>query len=302
MRRMFQAVVISVLAVPVLVSGQGADAKRVLSELRAALGGEEKLGAVKTVAIEGQVTRPGRDGTSNSSHFEMAFELPDKFMKSDVFAVMNGNQLMRRSGFSGAEGFEDMDAPPGMMGGGGGGMHVMRMGPGGGTPGGQASPEQIAKQRAQSLTINRREFARLALGMFGASYSPLPLEFKHAGQAEAQDGKADVIEVQGPDGFAAKLFVDGKSRLPLMLSWMDREPLRIQMSPGQDMAELQRQAEANRRTVEFRMFYADYKSFDGVKLPTRIQRMMDGIATEEMALEKIKVNTKIDASKFKSPR
>ena len=67
----------------------------------------------------------------------------------------------------------------------------------------------------------------------------------------------------------------------------------------QEMAERMKQAEANRRTVEYRMFYADYKAIDGVKLPTRIQRMMEGLPTEEMALEKIKVNGKIDPNKFK---
>jgi hypothetical protein len=330
---MVQAVFLSLLAAEVLVVGQGADAKRVLSEIRTALGGEEKVSAVKTVAIEGQVSRPAPNGTSSSSGFELAFELPDKFMKSDVFANLGGTELKRRSGFNGSESFEEMDAPPGMMG--GGGMHIMRMSPGGATPGGQATPEQVEKQRAQNLQTSRREFARLALGMFGAAFAPLPLEFKYVGQAESQDGKADVLEVQGPDGFAAKLFVDSKSHLPLMLSWMDKEPLRMMVGPGgagaaasgggagnvqvftsasggggrmtqeemakmqQDMADRMKEAEAKRRVVEFRMFYGDYKAFGGVNLPTRIQRMTEGLPTEEMTFEKVKVNAKLDAAKFK---
>jgi hypothetical protein len=66
MRRTIQALFLSLLAAEVLVVGQGADAKRVLTELRAALGGEEKLSAVKTVAIEGQVSRPSPNGTSTA--------------------------------------------------------------------------------------------------------------------------------------------------------------------------------------------------------------------------------------------
>src|SRR5262245_39858847 len=126
MRRTLQAVFLSLLAVEVLVAGQGADAKKVLSDLRAALGGEDKLNAVKTVAVEGRVTRSRPDGTSSASDFELAFELPDKFMKSDVFANLGGTDLKRRSGFNGSESFDETDAPPGMMGG-GGGMHIMRM-------------------------------------------------------------------------------------------------------------------------------------------------------------------------------
>ena len=66
----------------------------------------------------------------------------------------------------------------------------------------------------------------------------------------------------------------------------------------EEMAARIKEAEAKRRTVEYRIIYADYKSFDGVRLPTRIQRMMDGLPTEEMSLEKIKVNGKIDAARF----
>ncbi len=299
MKRTLQALFLSLLAVQVLVAGQGADAKRVLAELRAALGGEDKLAAVKSVSIEGQVSRSRPDGTSGTSDFELAFELPDKYMRSDVYGNVGGTELKRRSGFNGGESFEEMDAPP-MMG--GGGMHVMRLGPGAAAAGGHASPEQLEKQRQLNLASSRREFARLAVGMLGTSFSPLPVEFKYAGQAEAADGKADVLELQGPEGFAAKLFVDSTTHLPLMLSWMDREPMRMQITgsmPSQEeMAQRMKEAEANRRTVEYRMFYADFKNVSGVNLPTKVQRMMDGLPYEEMAFEKIKVNTKIDARKF----
>jgi hypothetical protein len=227
----------------------------------------------------------------------MALETPDKFMKKEVFANMGGMELKRRTGFNGDDVIEEVDTPPAM---GGGGMHIMRMTPGGPMVGGQATPEQVAAQKTQLLASSRREFARLALGFFGSSSSVYPLEFTYAGQAESPDGKADVLDVKGPDGFAGKFFVDGKTRLPLMLTWTDKEPMRIVMQAGEDMdmAERVKRAEANRRTVEFRLFYSDYKTFDGVKLPTRIQRMVDGLPAEEVSLEKVKVNSKIAASAF----
>jgi hypothetical protein len=46
------------------------------------------------------------------------------------------------------------------------------------------------------------------------------------------------------------------------------------------------------------MFYSDYKAFDGVKLPTRIQRMVDGNPTEEIEFEKVRVNGRVDQKKF----
>ena len=325
--RVIQAVVLTVLAAQVLAASQGADAKRVLNELRAALGGEDKLAAVKTLAVQGQSARVGPDGsTSTASDFEWSIELPSKFVKREMFANLGGQKLYRRIGFNGPEVIEENDMPSGMSGG-GGHMVVRSMGPGMAAPGGKATPEQVAAQKAQTLTVARRDFARLTLGMLGSSFEAFPVEFAYVGQAEAPDGKADVLEVRGADGFVAKFFVDGKTRLPLMLSWMDKEPLRMTMGPGggsagpvqvisgsgagarspedlarmqQEMADRMKEAEAKRRVVEHRMFYSDYKAVNGVKLPTKIQRMMDGLPTEELSLESIKVNTKIDASRFQA--
>ena len=326
--RVIQAVVLTVLAAQVLAASQGADAKRVLNELRAALGGEDKLAAVKTLAVQGQSARVGPDGsTSSASDFEWAIELPSRFVKREMFANLGGQKLYRRVGFNGPDVIEENDMPSGMTGG-GGHMVVRSIGPGMTAPGGTATPEQVAAQKAQTLIAARRDFARLTLGMLGGSFDAFPVEFTYAGQAEAPDGKADVLEVRGADGFVAKFFVDGRTHLPLMLSWMDREPLRMSLGPGggtmsagnvqvmsgggggrtpedlarmqQDMADRMKEADAKRRTVEYRMFYSDYKAFNGVKLPTKIQRMMDGLPTEELSLETIKVNTKIDASRFQA--
>jgi hypothetical protein len=305
--------------------GQGADAKKIVADIRAALGGEDKLAALKTISVEGQVSKVVNENTSAGSDFELAIELPGKYMKREVFASIGGMQLKRRVGFNGHDVIEDMDAPPSM----GGNVHIMRA-PGAGMVGGTPTPEQLATQKAQLLAASRREFARLMVGMTGGTSPEFPVEFVYAGQAEARDGKADILDVKGPDGFTARLFVDGTTHLPLMLTWMDKEPMSMMVTndgrgggarsggPGvqimtsasgngspedlarmrEDMAARMAEAEARRRVVEWRLFYGDYKAVDGLKLPTRIQRMTDGVATEEITLEKIKVNQKIDPAKF----
>ena len=65
-----------------------------------------------------------------------------------------------------------------------------------------------------------------------------------------------------------------------------------------DMAARLKEAEAKRRVVEYRLFYGEYKAFDGVRMPTRVQRMIDGNPTEELELEKVKVNARIDPKRF----
>ena len=212
-------------------------------------------------------------------------------------------------------------------------MMVMRFGgPGAGAPGAQSTPEQAAAMRKNALQAAHEEFARLTLGMFASSFSAFPIEFSYAGQAESPDGKADVIGIKGSDGFQARLFVDSASHLPLMLSWMAKEPMVMNMTGGpgrgtssggtnvvqfgsggggaqqmtpeqrdQMMKEIQdrmKEAEAKRRTVEYRLYYSDYQDVSGVKLPFKLQRSIDGKPTEEMTLEKVKVNPKIDPKKF----
>jgi hypothetical protein len=325
MKKTIQAVFLTLLAAQVLVVGQGADAKKIVADIRAALGGEEKLAALKTIAVEGQVSKVVNESTSAGTDFELAIELPGKYMKQEVFANLGGMQLKRRVGFSGKDVIEEMDTPPSM----GGNVHIMRA-PGAGMVGGTPTPEALEKQRAQLMASSRREFARLMVGMTGGTSPEFPVEFVYAGQAEARDGKADILDVKGPDGFSARLFVDGKTHLPLMLTWMDKEPLSMMVTSDgrgggmrsggggvqvmssasmsgspedlakmrEDMAARVAEAEAKRRVVEYRLFYGEYKAVDGLKMPTRVQRMVDGVATEEMTLDKIRINGKIDPAKF----
>lgn len=329
MKRLMHTALMTVIAAQVLAIGQGSDVVRVLADVRRALGGEDKLAAVKTLSAEGTLTRPMPDGTSRASQFEMAMAIPDKYMRKDVIGMINGASISRTSGFTGDVVIEVTDMPPQF-----GGPHTILMRPGGAAPGGAPlTPEQEQQRRSAALQSARREFARLALGMFGAQFAPYPLEFTHAGQAESPDGKADVLDVRHVDGFAAKLFVDASTRLPLMLSWMDKEPLtmtpvmlrggggsvsagggggtqvarggsRGAMSPEEldrftrEQQEKLEEAEARRKVVEYRMFYGEYKAVDGVRLPTRIQRTIAGQPVDELGLERIKINPKLDPKTF----
>jgi hypothetical protein len=57
--------------------------------------------------------------------------------------------------------------------------------------------------------------------------------------------------------------------------------------------------EAAKKLVEHRLYLSDYREVDGVKLPFTLIRSVDGTTTEELTLEKVKLNAKIDAKKFK---
>lgn len=329
MKRVMHTAVVALIAAQVLVIGQGNDVTRVVSAIRQALGGAEKLLSVKTLSAEGTITRPLPDGTSRASRVEFAFELPDKYVKKDTVGMINGAALLRTSGFNGDALIEATDLPPQFSGAGG---HIMvRPGSFAGTPSGPITLEQSQQARITGLQSSKREFTRLSLGMFASGSAAYPVEFSYVGQAESPDGKAEVLEVRHVDGFVVKMFVDAKTHMPLMLSWMDKEPLTmapmivnsggtvstgassgatVVRSSGQQMSkeemdqlireqqERVKEAEARRKIVEYRMFYADYKAVDGIKLPMRIQRMIAGQPVDEIGLEKVRVNPKLDAKIF----
>jgi len=57
-------------------------------------------------------------------------------------------------------------------------------------------------------------------------------------------------------------------------------------------------AAEDRKTVEFRLLYSDYKDVDGVKFPFTLSRAVDGQLQESLTLEKVRINPKIDPKKF----
>jgi hypothetical protein len=226
---MVKVAAIAVIAAQVVVAGQSKDAAQVMADARKALGGD-KLAAVKTLSAEGRNLRTGPDGNTRESEFELSMELPDKYLMRSVLAAMGNMSVYRMTGFNGGQPIEEIDQPPNLA---GGTVMIRIAGPGGSTTDvAKMTPEQKVEFDRMRLQQNKKEFARLTLGMFAASLGAFPLEFSYAGEAESADGKADVIDVKGDGEFAVRLFVDQRTHLPLMLSWMDKEPLVMTMGSG----------------------------------------------------------------------
>jgi hypothetical protein len=310
MKRIVISAAVAIFAIEGLAAGQVKDVNQVLADARAALGGD-KIATVKTVSAVGRTLRTNQAGNNVENAFEMTMELPDRYLMRSVIAAMGTTSVYRNSGFNGGQVIEEIDQPPNLQ---GGNVIVRFAGPGGAAMDPKKmTPEQKADADRMRLLSNKKEFTKLTLGMFASSFAAFPLEFSYAGQAESGDGKADVINVKGEGGFGVVLFLDEKTHMPLMVSWMDKEPIVSQMGGSgnasnmskedldkmqKDLEERRKEADAKRRTVEFRVYYSEYKSVGGVKLPFRIAKSIDGNTTEEMVFDTIKLNPKIDAKKF----
>jgi hypothetical protein len=288
----------------------------VLSASRAALGGEKRIGAIKTIVASG-ATQQLQGENLVPILFEINIELPDKYVRTDEIPARESGPNSR--GFNGDALLQSGDAAGARRGGPPPSAPAAPVGASGGKPP-TPSPATPIKQ----------DFAKLTLGMFASSFSSYPLSFAHAGQAEAPEGKADVLDVKGGGNFAARLFIDSKTHLPLMLSWTT-PPNFVPVVAGQkppanlppgsvifetpmpppdsatpeekkqfesDALAARKKVMASTRPTENRIYYADYRDVDGLKLPFRIRRAVGATTVEETVFDRYRINARIDPRKF----
>lgn len=255
----------AILAIPTRALAQPRTADTVLAAARAALGGDAKIAAVKTFIANGR-TRQVRGENLIPIEFEIQAELPDKYSRLDEFPAQDAGPST--SGFVG-------DAL----------VLIPRPVPPPPRPGVPAPPpgQQEAMLRARLMTA-KQDFARLMLGMFATSPAAFPLTFAYVGQAEAPQGKADVLDVKGPANFTARLLISADTSLPIMVSWRPPGPPQRSGPP--------------QAPPEQRLFFADYRDVDGLKLPFRIRRAAGADTTEETTFDRYRINARIDPRRF----
>lgn len=254
---------------------QARTAESVIAAARAALGGEAKIAAVKTFIATGR-TRQVRGDNLIPIEFEIQAELPDKYSRRDEFPAQDAGPTT--AGFSGDQlVLMPRPVPPSPR------------------PGMPAPPPGMmdAQLRARMMQA-KQDFARLLLGMFAGTTPSFPVTYAYVGQAEAPQGKADVVDVKGPANFAARLFIQSETGLPIMLSWQAPAPPTRPGGPAPPAPPGQPAPPA----PEQRLFFAEYKDVDGLKLPFRIRRASGADTTEETTFDRYRINAKVDPRRF----
>src|SRR5215204_3754142 len=176
-------------------------AAKVLADARAALGGDQKISSVKSFMTTGRMRRVQGDNLV-PIEFEIAVELPDKYVRKDEIPAQESDPAT--SGFNG-DALVQLPPPT----------------PPEPRPGAPAPPPGQFEAMLKTRVVNvKQDFARLMLGMFASTYSAYPLTFTYVGQAEAPQGKADVLEATGPSNFKIRFFVAADTHLPIMVSWV----------------------------------------------------------------------------------
>lgn len=266
---------------------QDAKATAVIEQARAALGGA-KLASSTGLSIAGTYRRTmgGRDVSGDLS---IDLQLPDRFLRTETMNLMGDAVVTRESGVNGEQLLHSSKTS-----GGGPGM-IIRMGGGEGP-----------NAEAQMLRSAKADFARHALALLLAAPGGSHAQFTYAGEAAGDDGKADVVDVKGADGFEARLFIDKTTHRPLLLAYQGAAPrlvMRMERGSGgpppeQNPTAGHGAAPAPPDMVETQIFFADYRSVDGVMLPHKITRSVGGQPSEEWDIKKARVNPAFKADAF----
>jgi len=256
-------------------------AEQLMAQARVALGGEKNLNNVKGLSASGTYQRTLQD-RQVSGEVTLDLQLPDKLLRTESMSPLGDFTVVTEQGVNGEKLLRNqrsVNAPPGV---------VIRMGQ---PPAGDAEAQAIRNAHA--------DLARMALAFLLASPASLPLEFSSGGEAESDEGKADVIDAKGAGNFAARIFLDQKSHRPLMLVYRGVAPrVMIQTLQGPPPDGGRGRGDASHgapdtpapQVVDIALYLDDYKPVDGVMLPHRMARSVDGKPTEETTFKTIRIN------------
>lgn len=203
----------------------------VLAEAKKALGGEDKVVAMKGWSAEGPFRR-SMDGRDMEGVMTLTIARPDKMRRVEEIAMggmVGGPMIERTSVLAGNIAWDDMANRGGM----GGGMQIVMRGPGDG-PGGPGGPGGAAPLTEEQLNEARVRRARVQLHRWMAALvAEGPAPWTDAGIAESPDGKADILETKEETGRVLRLFIDQATHLPLMVQYQDPKPMvMINGGPG----------------------------------------------------------------------
>ena len=308
-------------------AAESTDPSGVLSRARQALGGDVKLSAIKSFVATGR-TRQVRGEMLVPIEFEIACELPDKYVRRDEIPVQESGPTS--TGFNG-DGLIQMPPPPQPP-------QAAAPAQASGAAAGRRSGAPLSPEAARLARVNgiKQDFAKLTLGMFGASFDGYPLTFTVGGRAESPQGTADVLDVKGAGGFSIRLFVSTDTHLPLMVAWTTPVTAAnlVMLAPGQPkpatlapgaivfeapapppataaqadkdafvkaVQDIRAKTLASAKPIANYLYYSDYRDAGGgVLFPFRLRKAIGADTIEQTDFDGFKLNARIDAKKFEA--
>jgi hypothetical protein len=247
-------------------------AQKVLRQARAALGSEAAVKNLNSFSALFQVRSLVRTGGQRLGEIQVDFLLPDKFVKNETQNLPgNFGQVISHAVLNAEQAeFNVRTTTPEVP--------VL--------PAGKTDP---AKEQAALLQRLRKEYTLYLLQLLQSPSSALAIEYTYVGEAQADDGRADVLEAKGPGGFMGHLFFDKETHRLLLLSYQEPAPQQLFLGAGGKPVQTA-ESKGEGPTIEVQVRFSEYRSEGGILLPHLITRERGGTVDQEMTLKDFKVN------------
>jgi outer membrane lipoprotein-sorting protein len=280
-----------------------------MTEARKAIGGEERLRALKAVQASGTFKRTAGNNTIEGD-FEVFIEPPSRYRRNETTGTAGGPIGERVEILNGTEVWEESSNgfPGGRFGFGGGFGRGGGFGDGGGRGrvggrdggqggGGQATAPAIDPERLREAQRRQRqnELARLMLMWFLTTDAPV----SWVGTAQSPDGTADVLEVKPAEGAATRVFLDPTTHMPLMMTNTGfGGGGRGRRGGGGGAAGPDGRAGSPPPQITIETHLSEYKTVNGIKLPHLITRGVNGQTNEELEIKSYRINPNLKQNTF----
>jgi hypothetical protein len=299
------AALVAIAAVSAPNGAQAQDAAKgaaLLAEARKALGGEERLRAVKSLDARGDFKRAAGQTTAEG-RLQIRLELPDKLRRDEDLSLPGGGPAVIRTEVLNGSSVWDENSGGAFVGRFGRGDAGARGGDGGRAAGrgrdggGGRAPLDPAQIEEAQRRARQTDLARLLLAWLVVTDG----QVSWVATAEAPDGKADVLEITTSTGPVTRLFLDQTSHVPLMMTWEGAQQL---FGPGRRGRGEGRGGDAATAPqgppprATFQMTLGEYKTVNGLRLPHRITRGVNDMTIEEWTVKDYRINPSFRADVF----
>ena len=256
-------------------------ASDILASAREAIGGEARLKAVTSLSVTA-TSRLDLDGSRRAfTNLQIDIALPDKFVEERYWP----RSFLRRIGGFNGDRLIDQWWSAGAW----GDAHV-----------GEADKEAVQR----TIALRQRECVRYLVAWLLMAPEQYQVRFVDAGEADTAQGRVDVIDANGANDFAARLFFDKQTHRLLTITYEEPPqpaPAVGAVPPATPEALLFKAIEGPTSKTGTKMQGTRYRAEAGILFPHRVTIEMDGLK-EEWDVSRFKVNAPPDLKRFEKRR
>lgn len=254
--------------------------QELLRQSREALGGEARLRAVQALSAWGNFRRKTGD-LDLSGQVKLEFLFPDKFLKAETTNLPgNIGQVTSAMVLNGRQAWTDFRSSSSEV-------PLVR------------SAVLDPQREGELETRLRHEYLRYLIAWLITVPSSMQVEFTYAGEAQAPDGRAQVLDAKSSDGFKVRLFLDDKTHRLLMLSYRAPAPRQFNLGVGRTgNISKGKDGPSASDDLDVQIRFSDYRSVDGILLPYRFTKTVNGTVNEELSILKFRINPVFKPGQF----